>query len=104
MVHYNNLHPGQARSMVQFANGLDIGATIYVGGTLGGAVLTEGGLGELGVASYNAITSNPATASAVLYGVTIFNNSVHPDHQLILPEIIEFEIKLEQIYPWILRH
>lgn len=109
LLHYKANHRADIAGNIKFANALDIGATIYVGGTLAPAGIWAGGMivvdaGALGESAFHSVVSHPATISAVTYGVVTFNNSVHPEEQLWLPEIIEFEIKLEQLEPWILGH
>jgi RHS repeat-associated protein len=83
-VHYNNLHRAQAQSMIQFANGLDIGATIFVGGTLGPAAIYAGGMivvdaGALGLEAvyhggwYAAGAATAAYQTAIRYPGAISN-------------------------------
>jgi hypothetical protein len=105
---YGVAHGAELESLQQFGDAVNTFAIVYTAGTLGPAGIYAGGLivvnaGTLGQAAFHSAATSPATIATIGYGVTIFNASVHPAHQRWLPEIIEFEKRVEQIYPWILR-
>ena len=98
IVHYNNLHPGQARGMVQFANALDIGATIYVGGTLGPAGIWGGGMifvqsPNVGYGIGSALYTKATYVTAYAYaGVVVPTSAMtvnNPEIHELLEELIE---------------
>ena len=96
LLRYRTAHRADIEGNIKFANALDIGATIYVGGTLGGGALVELagptlalGPDALGESVQSAIYSARLTSTKVLIGAEamtmgIGSANLHPINEKVL--------------------